>query len=164
MLAFFLAQHIRIDGCDTRFLALRKHIESGYHRNSKYHQRIAESNYFWILIGEDEWDEIDKYHRVKEDDKDLVTDTISFPAFVFVKRSGNAVCAFDQFFSEGFFFHELAPFLKIVFPKETVEVSLEAAGEIETEFQSWIVLVIFNHVDGLSRDTDIFGELELGNA
>jgi len=57
-----------------------------------------------------------------------------------------------------------APFLKIVFPKETVKVSLEAAGEIETEFQGWIVLVVFNHVDGLSRDTDIFGELELGNA
>jgi len=57
-----------------------------------------------------------------------------------------------------------APFLKIVLPKETVEVSLEAAGEIETEFQGWIVLVVFNHVDGLSRDTDIFGELELGNA
>jgi len=57
-----------------------------------------------------------------------------------------------------------APFLKIVLPKETVEVSLEATGEIETEFQSRIVLVIFNHVDGLSRDTDIFGELELGNA
>jgi hypothetical protein len=57
-----------------------------------------------------------------------------------------------------------APFLKIVFPKEAVEVSLEAAGEVETEFQGWIVLVVFNHVDGLSRDTDIFGELELGNA
>jgi hypothetical protein len=57
-----------------------------------------------------------------------------------------------------------APFLKIVFPKKTVEVGLEAAGEIETEFQGWIVLVVFNHVDGLSRDTDIFGELELGNA
>lgn len=57
-----------------------------------------------------------------------------------------------------------APFLKIILPKETVEVSLEAAGEIETEFQGWIVLVVLNHVDSLSRDTDIFGELELGNA
>jgi len=50
-----------------------------------------------------------------------------------------------------------APFLKIVFPKEAIEVSLEAAGEIETEFQGWIVLVVFNHIDGLSRDTDILG-------
>jgi len=56
-----------------------------------------------------------------------------------------------------------APFLKIVLPKETVEVSLEAAGEIETEFQGWIVLVVLNHIDGLSRDTDILGEFELGN-
>ena len=57
-----------------------------------------------------------------------------------------------------------APFLKIILPKETVEVSLEAAGEIETEFQSWVVLVVLNHIDGLSRDTDILGEFELGNA
>jgi len=58
----------------------------------------------------------------------------------------------------------LAPFLKVIIPKETVEVSLEAAGEIETEFQSWVVLVVLNHIDGLSRDTDILGEFELGNA
>jgi len=57
-----------------------------------------------------------------------------------------------------------APFLKIVFPKEAIEVSLEAAGEIETEFQGWIVLVVLNHIDGLSRDTDILGEFELRNA
>ncbi|EJG87303.1 hypothetical protein SPAR10_0875 [Streptococcus infantis SPAR10] len=41
---------------------------------------------------------------------------------------------------------------------------MEAAGEIETEFQGWIVLVVFNHIDGLSRDTDILGELKLGHA
>ncbi len=74
-----------------------------------------------------------------------------------ISSEANAVCAFDEFFSEGFFFHKLAPFLKIFLPKETVEVSLEAAGEIETKFQGWVVLVVFNHIDGLSRDTDILG-------
>ena len=94
----------------------------------------------------------------------MVPNTIDLTPFVFVKGTRNAVCAFDEFFSEGFFFHELAPFLKIILPKETVEVSLEAAGEIETEFQGWVVLVVLNHIDGLSRDTDILGEFELGNA
>jgi len=56
----------------------------------------------------------------------------------------------------------LAPFLKIILPKETVEVSLEATGEIETEFQGWIVLVVLNHVNGLPRDTDILGKFKLG--
>ena len=55
----------------------------------------------------------------------------------------------------------LAPFLKIVLPEEAVEVSLEASSEIETEFQGGIVLVVFNHIDGLSRDTDILGKFEL---
>ena len=41
---------------------------------------------------------------------------------------------------------------------------MEATGEIETKFQGGIVLVVFNHVDSLPRDTDILGELELGNA
>ena len=45
-----------------------------------------------------------------------------------------------------------------------IGVSRQTINMIETEFQSWVVLVVFNHVDGLSRDTDIFGELELGNA
>jgi len=62
------------------------------------------------------------------------------------------------------FFINWLLFLKIILPKETVKVSLEAAGEIETEFQGWIVLVVLNHIDGLSRDTDILGEFELRNA
>jgi len=57
-----------------------------------------------------------------------------------------------------------APFLKIVFPKEAIEVSLEASSEIETEFQSRIVLVVLNHVNGLPRDTNILGKFKLGHA
>jgi len=117
-----------------------------------------------VFIGQKEWNKISENHQIKEDDKDLIADTISLASFVFVKWIRNTVCAFDEFFSEGFFFHKFAPFLKIILPKETVEVSLEAAGEIETEFQGRIVLVVFNHIDGLSRDTDILGEFELRNA
>lgn len=74
---------------------------------------------------------------------------IGFMLFVFVKGIRNIVCVFDQFFSEGFFFYELVFFLKIIFLKEIVEVSLEVLGEIEIEFQSWIIFVVFNYVDGL---------------
>ena len=157
MLTFFLTQHIWINSCDACFFGLGEHIERRNHGNHKDNDWIADSDNLRVFISEDEGDEIPKRHQIKEDDKDLIANTISLASFVFVERARNSVYAFDEFFSEGFFFHKFAPFLKIFLPKETVEVSLEAAGEIETEFQGWIVLVVLNHIDGLSRDTDILG-------
>ena len=67
------------------FLGLGDHIEGSHHRNAKNHERIADSDNLWVFISKDKGDEVAKYHEIKENDKDLIPDTIGLAPFVFVK-------------------------------------------------------------------------------